>query len=239
MIKNKKKRLVIIPARGGSKRITKKNIKIFNGEPIISYALNAASVCNIFDTIHVSTESSEIYEICKRRGYEPHFMRPKKLANDYVGIMQVLKFVVEKFESEGATFDTVCMMYATSPMVDYRDLISACDIFEKSDGESALLSVCQYPTPIEKAWVIDKEGKLVPNNPKAFKIRTQDLKLSFYDAGMFCFYTAKYIKGSQDFGNPFSFRPFKIPYYRVTDIDDSEDWKRAELMFKAFNGSEL
>ena len=85
MIKNKKKRLVIIPARAGS-RITKKNIKIFR-QPIISYALNAASMCNIFDTIHVSTESSEIYEICKKRGYEPHFMT-KETANDYVGIMR-------------------------------------------------------------------------------------------------------------------------------------------------------
>ena len=219
----------------GSKRIPRKNIKKFDGEPIINHVLRAASQSNIFNTIHVSTESKEICEICKQIGYEPDFMRPNELADDYVGIMQVLKFVVEKFESRNIFFDTVCMMYATSPLIDYKDLISAADIFEKSDGGTALLSVSQYPTPIEKAWIISKEGNLIPKNSKAFKVRTQDLKPSFYDAGMFCFYTAKYIKSSHEFGNPFSFRPFKVPNHRVTDIDDNEDWERAELMFKVLN----
>ncbi len=230
-----KKRLLIIPARLGSKRIPKKNIKIFNGQPMINHVLRIASKTNIFNTIHVSTESKEIYEVCKKAGYEPKFMRPDYLADDQMGIMQVLKFVVDKFESNGIFFDTVCMMYATSPLTDHRDLISAAEIFEKSDGENALLSVCQYPTPVEKAWVISEEDQLVPHNPKAFKKRTQDLKPSFFDAGMFCFYTSKYVKESQEFGNPFSFKAFKVPYYRVTDIDDSQDWERAELMFKVLN----
>ena len=157
------KRLAIIPARGGSKRIPNKNIKKFCGQPMLSYPIQAASKAGIFDTIHVSTDSQDIAQIASKFGFLPEFMRPKDLSGDHISIMQCLKYVVEKYENLGKKFDTVAMLYATSPLIDPDDLKQACIQFEANKTNSALLAVTPYPSPIEHAFRMDDNLDLHPH----------------------------------------------------------------------------
>tara|TARA_A100001015_G_C15012976_1_gene724091 strand:- start:567 stop:1262 length:696 start_codon:yes stop_codon:yes gene_type:complete len=229
------KRLAIIPARGGSKRIPNKNIKKFCGQPMLSYAIQAACAAGIFDTIHVSTDDQDIVHIAGSFGFSPEFMRPKALSGDHVSIMQCLKFVVEKFESLGKQFDTVAMLYATSPLIDPEDLKKACVQFEANKRNRALLAVTPYPSPIEHAFRMDDNLDLLPDNYEALATRTQDLAEAFYDAGMFAIYSSSKIKETVGAGSFFDFTGFKVPISRVTDIDWPEDWVHAENLKKALD----
>lgn len=230
------KRLAVIPARGGSKRIPHKNIKNFCGSPMISHAIKIAQNSDLFDTIHVSTDDQAIADAAAQYGCKPDFERPDELADDHTSMMATIKYVVEEYERRGDKFDTVALLYATSPLTDPKDLQKACAFFEKSDKEKAVLAVTPYPAPIEHAFRIIDDQDLVPDNDEALATRTQDLKEAYYDAGMFAIYTADYIKNSNKAGNFFAFRGFVVPSYRVTDIDWPDDWNRAEHLFKAING---
>lgn len=228
-------RLAIIPARGGSKRIPHKNIKIFCGEPMLSYPIKAAEQAEIFDVIHISTDDAEIATVAKEYGYLPEFMRPSNLSNDYVSLMESLKYVVGVYEGMGQSFDTIALLYATSPLMDPNHLRRACYEFEKSDKEKALLSVAQFPSPIEHAFRMAEDCDLLPDNSLALATRTQDLPHAYFDAGMFAFYTPEYINNSTDAGDFMSFRGFKVPSSRVTDIDWPDDWKYAETLYQALH----
>ena len=227
--------LAIIPARGGSKRVPYKNIKLFDGQPMISHVLDIAEQTAIFDEIHVSTDDPKIIDVLKDVDCIPDFIRPLHLSDDDTPIMEVIKFVVETYEQQGRKFDVVCLLYATSPLIDPMDLQKALKFFIDSDRKSALLAVTKYATPIEKAWVFGQEQTLIPKDMDAFFRRTQDLQPAYYDAGMFCFYTPNYIKKSDGAGNPKGFRGYQVPSFRVTDIDEPEDWERAELLYSLLN----
>ena len=229
------KRLAIIPARGDSKRIPNKNIKKFCGQPMLSYPIQAAAKAGIFDTIHISTDSQDIAQVASKFGFLPEFMRPKYLSGDNISIMQCLKYVVEKYESLGKKFDTVAMLYATSPLIDPEDLRRACVQFESNNRNSALLAVTPYPSPIEHAFRMDDNLDLHPDNHVALAERTQDLAEAFYDAGMFAFYSSSKIKDNVGAGNFFDFKGFKVPISRVTDIDWPEDWVHAENLKKVLD----
>ena len=230
------KRLAIIPARGGSKRIPNKNIKDFCGLPMIAHAITAAKQAAIFNTIHVSTDSQTIADTAKEYGHSPDFMRPDNLSDDHASMMESLKYVVEKYQEQGEHFDTIALIYATSPLIDPSDLTKACEEFEKSDGQKALLAVTAFPAPIEHAFRLDEKNKsLSPDNANALSMRTQDLKHAYYDAGMFAMYTPKYILNSTGGGDFNSFTGYEVPSYRVTDIDWPDDWNRAENLYKALH----
>ncbi len=231
------KRLAIIPARGGSKRIPHKNIKEFCGRPMIEHVLGVAKESGVFDTIHISTDNPEIRRVATDNGCPPDFPRPLHLADDYTSIMEVLKFTVESYAQRGKHFESITLLYATSPLMDVEDLKKASHVFEQGDQKRALLSVSPYPTPIEKAWVMDDANILSPKDPTAFSNRTQDLDSSYHDAGMFCIYTSSYIQDTTGAGNPLGFRGYSVPTHRVTDIDDPEDWVRAEALFKVLNNT--
>ena len=229
------KRLAVIPARSGSKRIPHKNIKGFCGRPMISYPIKAAVVANLFDTIHVSTESNKIADVASNHGCRPDFLRPHHLSGDHTSMMEVLKFVVEEYEKLGNQFDTVALLYATSPLMDPNDLQKACYEFEKGDREKALLAVAAFPSPIEQAFRMTEDLLLYPANDIALETRTQDLPHAYFDAGMFAFYSTGYVKNSTEAGNFFSFRGFKVPLSRVTDIDWPDDWNYAETLYKVLH----
>ncbi len=230
------KRLVVIPAREGSKRIPHKNVKDFCGKPMISHAIMACEESGIFDLIHVSTDSMKVASVAKQYGHAPDFMRPHEISGDHATMMEVLKHAVEELEEGKKKFDTVCLVYATSPLVSPDDLKKACDAFEKGDPDKPLLAVTPYPAPVEHAFRMERDGAVLrPDSEASLAMRTQDLKPAYYDAGMFAFYTPAFIKKQKAAGNFAAFRGFSVPSYRVTDIDWPEDWERAEMLFKAVN----
>ncbi len=229
------KRLAIIPARGGSKRIPHKNIKDFCGKPMMMHSAHAAQNSEIFSKIHISTDDKNIEEIAKSHGFAPDFLRPDSLSNDHASMLEAVKFVVKEYEQQDMFFDTVALIYATSPLVCSKDLKSACKEFEASDKQKAYLAVTVFPSPIEHAFRITEDKELYPDNAEALYTRTQDLQHAYYDAGMFAFYTPQYIKNSEGGGDFSQFKGYKVPSFRVTDIDWPEDWERAEALFKALN----
>ncbi len=230
------KRLAIIPARGGSKRIPDKNIKDFCGKPIISYSIEAAANTTLFDQIHVSTDSKTIADIATEAGYSPNFLRPKEFSGDHAPMMEAIKFVIDEYESIGTSFDTVALIYATSPLIDFNDLKNACESFEASNKSKPLLAVTPFPSPIEHAFRMKDNMDLCPDSEVSLSKRTQDLPESFYDAGMFAIYSSDFIKNNKTSLNFNSFRGYVVPAYRVTDIDWPEDWVLAEKLYKALDG---
>ncbi len=227
------KRLAVIPARGGSKRIPDKNIKDFCGVPMIAHSIQIAQNADLFDMVHVSTDSQRISDVAVQYNCAPDFPRPDELANDHATMMEALKYVVEEYEARGTVFDTVVLLYTTSPLTDPEDLQKACAFFEKSDKKKAVLAVTPFPAPIEHAFRINQDGDLVPDDKDALAMRTQDLKHAYYDAGMFAIYSADYIKNSHQAGDFMAFKGYEVAPYRVTDIDWPEDWDRAEALYKA------
>lgn len=229
------KRLAIIPARSGSKRIPHKNIKDFCGMPMVCHALNLAQKSELFDCVHVSTDSDEISKIVTDFGFPPDFGRPSELSDDHTTMMEVVRYVVDKYQAYDKNFSTVVLLYTTSPLTDPKDLIAAVEQFEASDQEKAYLSVTPYPAPIEHAFQMSKGHELQPNDPDALARRTQDLAHVYYDAGMFAVYSTKYIQNTIEAGNFLKFCGYVVPSYRVTDIDWPEDWDRAEALYRALN----
>ena len=226
------KRLAIIPAREGSKRIPLKNIRDFCGKPMIAHAIETAKTSGLFDTIHVSTDSEKIAAIAAQSGVKPAFLRDAALAEDHTPMMEVIKATLAAFDQRGEKFDTIALLYATSPLTDPEDLKQACAQFEASDKSRALLAVTPYSAPIEKAFRMDG-GALAPDNEKAFAGRSQDLKPAYHDAAMFAFYTPAFIRERQGAGDFKKFAGYIVPPHRVTDIDNPEDWTRAESLYKA------
>ena len=230
------RRIAIIPAREGSKRIPGKNIKDFSGKPMIAHAILAAQKSGVFDEIHVSTDSQKIADVAAEYNAAPDFIRPDELSGDHATMLEVVKYVVEEYERKGQKFETVSLIYATAPLTDPGDLQKACEEFEAGDKEKALLAVTPFPAPIDQAFL--KEGDvndLTPLDAGGLASRTQDLKQAYYDAGMFCFYSSDYVTRSRGAGDFFKFCGFEVPSWRVTDIDWPEDWEHAEMLYRAMN----
>ena len=230
---SKIKRLAIIPARGGSKRIPDKNIKLFCGQPIISYILNVASESLLFDKIHVSTDSSQIREVIEQLGFSIDFMRPKELADDFTPLMPVLKFVREKYSLLGNEFDEIWLLMACSPLIETDDLLNAAALFEKIDKSYSLLGVAEYPVPIDWAFQMNNTGVIKPIKPGIFSVRSQDMPKNYFDAGMLTVYSSLAIQFSKGAGSDTNFVGFVIPKHKAIDIDDEADWFLAEALYNS------
>ena len=174
----KPRRLCIIPARGGSKRIKNKNIKNFCGKPMIYHSLNNATTADIFSKIHVSTDSSSIAKTVNSAGHEIDFMRPKSLSDDYATIFEVLIFVFETYEKQSQIFDEIWLLMACAPLIQPKNLVEASNIFDASKGP--LVAVSELPVPIDWAYKKNEEGCLTLHNPSAHATRSQDLKKYYF-----------------------------------------------------------
>ena len=223
--------ICVIPARGGSKRIPRKNIKEFNGKPIIVYSIEAAFESNCFDQVIVSTDDNEIKEVAKKYGARVPFVRPAELSNDFTGTLPVVKHAIEWFENNNNTIENVCCLYATAPFIQskiiseaYQQLISS-----KSDY---CFSVTSFPFPIQRAIRITQDDKVDMFYPENFNARSQDLEEAYHDAGQFYWGKAQAFKDELVVFSEVS-SPYVLPRYLVQDIDTMEDWIRAELMYKA------
>ncbi|UUV21277.1 pseudaminic acid cytidylyltransferase [Paenimyroides aestuarii] len=221
--------LCIIPARGGSKRIPRKNIKDFLGKPIIAYSIEVALDSGLFSEVMVSTDDEEIAEVAKKYGAKVPFMRTEKTADDFATTMDVLVEVVDKYKKEGKYFKNVCCIYATSPLVSPEILKKSFDVYNEKKFDS-LFSVIKYSFPIQRSLSVN-DDKITFNYPENANKRSQDLNDSFHDAGQFYWMKENLIcKGAvlvtKNTG------AYEISELQGQDIDNELDWKLAELKYE-------
>lgn len=224
-------RLAIIPARGGSKRIPRKNIRIFSGLPMIAWSIKVAIQSGCFDHVVVSTDDVEIADIARQFGAETPFLRPSELSDDYVGTIPVIAHAISWFNANVSRVSQACCIYATAPFLRKEDLLQGRALLKEFSADYAF-SVTRYPFPIQRAIRINGDGRVRMFQPDFYNARSQDLEEAWHDAGQFYW------------GNPDAWlehkpiflsnsAPVILPSYRVQDIDTLEDWTRAELMFEA------
>lgn len=224
-------RVAIIPARGGSKRIPRKNIKEFCGKPMIAWSIEAAKASGCFDKIVVSTDDEEIACVAAEHGASVPFMRPPTLSDDFAGTLPVIHHAVEWLNEFDAPFEYVCCIYATAPFVSAKDLQHGLQLIKETGGSYAF-SVTSYAYPIQRAIRITDGGRVAMFNPEHFHTRSQDLEEAWHDAGQFYWGTAAaWCEQRPIFGAESV--PVKLPRHRVQDIDTLEDWVRAEWLFRA------
>lgn len=228
-------KLCVIPARGGSKRIPRKNIKDFCGKPMIGYSIEAALQSKCFDQVIVSTDDQEIAEVAESFGATVPFMRPDELSNDYAGTIPVIKHAIEWFEQDGQTPGLVCCLYATAPFVQAHAIQQAYAQLEESQADYCF-SVTSFGFPIQRAIKLTQDKRVEMFSPENFNTRSQDLEEAYHDAGQFYWGKAEAFKQQKPlFSKDAS--PYILPRYLVQDIDTLEDWKRAELMYQVLTQS--
>lgn len=226
-------RLAVIPARGGSKRIPRKNILPFCGKPIIAWSIEAALASECFDAVVVSTDDEEIASVAKSCGAAVPFIRPAELSDDYTGTIPVIQHAIEWYQQQGYVLDDVCCIYATAPFISDTYIKNGLDILQDSDCDYAF-SVTSYPFPVQRAIYLTPTGRVEMFQPEYFHKRSQDLTEAYHDAGQFYWGKANAWMASKPIFSPAS-APVILPRYLVQDIDTPEDWMRAELMFKALH----
>ena len=224
-------RLAVIPARGGSKRIPRKNVKPFCGKPMLSWAVKAARESGCFDQIVVSTDDDEIADVARNCGADVPFRRPRELSDDYTGTIPVVAHAIKTLLSQGASPGLVCCIYATAPFLQGADLRQGLAQLQGSGADYAF-SVTRYEFPIQRAIRIAKTGRVEMFNPEHFNTRSQDLEAAYHDAAQFYWGRAEaWLSGRIIFSQ--AAIPVILPHHRVQDIDTPEDWARAEWMFKS------
>jgi N-acylneuraminate cytidylyltransferase len=228
-------KIAVIPARGGSKRIPRKNIRNFLGKPIIAYSIQVAIDCGLFDRVIVSTEDEEIAAVARRYGAETPFLRPKGLSDDYTGTNAVVRHAIKWVLQHGKPVDYACCIYATAPFVRAADLREGYDQLITTHKAFAF-SVTSFPFPIQRAIRILADGGVEPIDAVAIKRRSQDLEETYHDAGQFYWGTVQAFLQEQPIFSPGS-AAIVLPRYRVQDIDTLEDWHRAELLWQVIDAS--
>jgi N-acylneuraminate cytidylyltransferase len=218
--------VAIITARGGSKRIPRKNIREFFGQPMIKYAIDAALASKLFDTVMVSTDDAEIADISTQYGAEIPFMRSEQTANDMAATSDVLIEVLNEYEKNGVAFDYLCCIYPCVPFLKSETLINAYKIFRENDVDM-LMPVVQFSYPIQRSLKINRQGFLEYAQPEYIHARSQDLEPMYHDVGMFYFYKAASILKENRI-----IKPFEMKESEIQDIDTLEDWKIAEIKYK-------
>ena len=235
MVKNA---IAIIPARGGSKRIPKKNIKDFFGKPLIAYSIEVALKSNLFEKVIVTTDDEEIALIAKEYGAEVPFMRPKELSDDFTSTTDVVNHAVDYLENQGESYEFICTIYATAPLLQAKYLVEGYEALQNSDAVNAFSST-SMPFPIQRTFKLDENGRCKMFTPEHYMTRSQDLEEAYQDAGQFYWTNRERQKQSNSkiIFSDISI-PIILPRHLVQDIDTLEDWKRAEYMYEAIQRSQ-
>jgi len=224
-------KLAVIPARGGSKRIPRKNIKMFAGKPMIAWSIESAVKSGCFDRVIVSTDDEEIASVARGYGAEVPFMRPAELSDDHTATIPVIAHAIQWHQRNGQSPSEVCCIYATAPFVSSADLRRGLDLLQATGCDYAF-SVTSFAFPIQRAIRITADSRVEMLDATQFNTRSQDLEEAFHDAGQFYWgRTEAWLSGMPIFSAGAS--PVVLPRHRVQDIDTQEDWERAEWMFKA------
>lgn len=224
------KNLAIITARGGSKRIPHKNIKIFCGKPIIAYSIQAALESKLFDEVMVSTDDERIASIAKEYGANVPFMRSEENANDFATTRDVLDEVMKTYKNQGKTFDYMCCIYPTAPFVTVKKLQEAFSLLRSAKTEQ-VVPVVKFSFPPQRCYVIDAENNLRYKWPENQPKRSQDLEPFYHDAGQFYFYDANVFYQHKNTVELIT-KALVLPDLEVQDIDNEEDWAIAEMKYQ-------
>jgi pseudaminic acid cytidylyltransferase len=231
---SKKDAIAIIPARGGSKRIPKKNIKDFYGKPLIAYSIEVALKSNLFDKVIVTTDDEEIAKVARAYGADVPFVRPKELSDDYTSATKAVEHAIEYIESQGKSYEYICMVYATAPLLDEEYLIDGYAKIKDSKDAVNAFSVTSMPFPIQRSFKITDNNRCEMFYPEHYYSRSQDLEEAYQDAGQFywiCRSRQRTLKENIIFSDKSI--PIILPRHLVQDIDTLEDWIRAEYIYKA------
>ena len=221
--------IAIIPARGGSKRIPRKNIKKLFGKPMIAYAIDVAIKSKLFNHVIVSTDDNEIKNISIKFGAEVPFLRPKNLADDHVPTIPVISHAIKDCINKEILFENVCCIYPSVPMLEPKDLKYSYNLFLKNK-EKFCLPISEFPSSLLRSLKINKKGILKPFFSENELKRSQDLKKGYFDTGQFYWGTKKKWLTSKNLH--FGSIGFKIPSWRIIDIDEINDWRKAEIMYE-------
>lgn len=224
--------LCVIPARGGSKRIPRKNIRDFCGKPMIAWSIQAAQASGCFDRVIVSTDDEEITAISRQWGAEVPFIRPAELADDFAGTSPVVAHAVQWCQDHGKDLTAVCCLYATAPSVEPKDIRKGLELLAQAPPDCFVFTATAYSSPIQRALRLDPaSGEAYMWYPEHFTKRSQDLETAYQDAGQFYWgrpqawlNSANLFEGS---------KPLVLPRWRVQDIDTQDDWIWAELLYEA------
>lgn len=218
------KRLAIVPARGGSKRIPRKNIRPFLGEPIIVRVLREIAASELFSSIHVSTDDVEIADIAASAGFPPAFMRPVELATDDVPLRDVLIDVVENYQRGGQRFETIALIFATAVLIDRDILIDAIRVFEQGRRDAQLLSVAALPVPIHRALIRDENDFL-----HTVHCDVSPEQSAYFETGDFVIYSEEEVFRNSAHSKR---RGFVLPPWLAVDIDTEDDWESAKRLYE-------
>ncbi|WP_300339328.1 pseudaminic acid cytidylyltransferase [Accumulibacter sp.] len=221
--------VAIIPARGGSKRIPRKNLKLFGGKPMLVHSIEAALKSGCFEKVVVSTDDPEIAVVARKWGADVPFDRPLELSDDHTPTRAVINHAIAEIAMLYGLPEFVCCIYATAPFLRYGDLIGSL-ITLRAQNVDFVFSVTTFASPIQRALRISASGAVVPFYPEFMGSRSQDLEEAYHDAGQFYWgRPSAFLSNASMFGG--TGLPFVLPRWRVQDIDTIEDWQRAELMF--------
>lgn len=223
--------VAIIPARGGSKRIPRKNIKPFHGRPMLSWPIAEALRSGLFDAVVVSTDDEEIAEAARQAGAEVPFMRPAELADDHATTLVVMQHAIRELGRQGRHYGAACCIYPTAPFLQTEYLAQAAELLADRPDKSFALGVTSFPFPVQRAVRLADDGSLDALYPQYRNTRSQDLEPAFHDAGQFCWGRILAWLGGEAVFSPATL-PVILPRHLVQDIDTPEDWRRAELLFK-------
>jgi len=222
-------RIAVIPARGGSKRIPRKNVKHFHGKPIIAYSIEVAIRSECFDKVIVSTDDPEIARISKQYGAEVPFTRPATLADDHTNTIDVMSHAVGWCARNNWLLTEVCCIYPTAPFLQVDDIRKGLQIIRASDV-NFVFSVTSFPFPIQRAIKLSGSGEARMFSPEYEGARSQDLEEAYHDAGQFYWGEASSFSEAKSVFSSNS-RCVILPRERSQDIDTEEDWKFAEVLF--------
>lgn len=221
-------KLAVIPARGGSKRIPRKNVKPFAGRPMIGWAIAAARDSGVFDRFVVSTDDEEIAAIARAEGAEVPFMRPAALADDHAGTAPVIVHAMDEVARQGVAPQLVCCIYPCVPLLAAQDLAGALSLLEDSDA-GFVFPVLAFASPVQRAMRRDAQGAVQPMFPEHVNTRSQDLPPAYHDAGQFYWGRADAWRSGR---SPHEGgRSIVVPASRAVDIDTPDDWALAEAIF--------
>lgn len=225
--------LCVIPARGGSRRIEKKNVRLFLGKPIIAYSIGAALQSGCFQEVMVSTDDPQIADLARQLGASVPFLRSAETSGDTAGLAEVLLEVLSRYGRAGRQFGIASCVLATAPFLDASDLTAAMGtlIPARCDG---IVSVCRYSYPIQRS-LVERGERLHMRWPKHYRSRSQDLEPSYHDAGQFYIVrTEAFLRQRRLFLR--QMLKYELPETRVQDIDTEEDWKMAEQKYRSLHG---
>lgn len=228
------RRIAVITARGGSKRIPKKNIRDFCGKPILAYSIQAAFASEMFDEVMVSTDSEEIAAVAKTYGASVPFMRSEKASDDYATTDDVLKEVLLEYQDRGEDFDVVVCIYPTAPFVTARKIKNAIDLLEQEEADE-VIPVVRFSYPPQRGFII-RDGMLEYEFPQFEKMRSQDLEPIYHDCGQFYVMKSENILQSK---TGLKSLPFEISELEVQDIDSESDWTIAEMKYRFMVKSQM